>query len=190
MWHRIWHSSIKNRLTFLFFSITAGAILVFYFYVVPQLESSLTQQKVDSLKQDSSAYSRSLHNAIGREVTVLWKVHPAGDIHPDAGVERRHGVAVEHLRIDTQSAAHFRRPGFLVQRMAGPAQHQQALLHEPEIASRKRRQLVVAAVARLAQVAKKRGGASPLARIGSPRPEGPATAAASRRTATPDSTST
>jgi len=70
MWHRIWHSSIKNRLTFLFFSITAGAILVFYFYVVPQLESSLTQQKVDALKQDSSAYSRSLQSAIGREVTA------------------------------------------------------------------------------------------------------------------------
>ena len=69
MWHRIWHSSIKNRLTFLFFCITAGAILVFYFYVVPQLESTLTQQKIDALKRDSSAYSRSLQRAIAREVT-------------------------------------------------------------------------------------------------------------------------
>ena len=42
MWQRIWHSSIKNRLTFLFFTITAGAIMVLYFYVVPQLESKLT----------------------------------------------------------------------------------------------------------------------------------------------------
>ena len=25
MWHSVWHSSIKNRLTFLFFCITAGA---------------------------------------------------------------------------------------------------------------------------------------------------------------------
>ena len=60
MWHRIWHKSIKNRLTFLFFCITAGAILVFYFYVVPQLESTLTQQKTDALERDASAYSRSL----------------------------------------------------------------------------------------------------------------------------------
>ena len=70
MWHRIWHSSIKNRLTFLFFCITAGAILVFYFYVVPQLESTLTQQKTDALERDSSAYSRSLQRAIAREVTA------------------------------------------------------------------------------------------------------------------------
>ena len=45
-------TSIKNRLTFLFFSITAGAILVIYFYVVPQLESNLTSQKVDALERD------------------------------------------------------------------------------------------------------------------------------------------
>ena len=70
MWHRIWHSSIKNRLTFLFFSITAGAILVLYFYVVPQLESTLTQQKIDALERDSAAYTRSLQGAIAREVTA------------------------------------------------------------------------------------------------------------------------
>jgi signal transduction histidine kinase len=70
MWHSIWHSSIKNRLTFLFFCITAGAILVFYFYVVPQLESTLTQQKTDALERDSSAYTRSLQGAIAREVTA------------------------------------------------------------------------------------------------------------------------
>jgi two-component system, OmpR family, sensor kinase len=70
MWHSVWHSSIKNRLTFLFFCITAGAILVFYFYVVPQLESTLTQQKTDALERDSSAYTRSLQGAITREVTA------------------------------------------------------------------------------------------------------------------------
>ena len=46
---RLWQNSIKNRLTFLFFTITAGAILVIYFYVVPQLESNLTSQKLDAL---------------------------------------------------------------------------------------------------------------------------------------------
>ena len=66
MWHRVWHSSIKNRLTFLFFCITAGAIGVFYFYVVPQLESTLTQQKLDALKRDSSAATGILNRAIER----------------------------------------------------------------------------------------------------------------------------
>jgi len=70
MWHRVWHSSIKNRLTFLFFCITAGAIGVFYFYVVPQLESTLTQQKLDALKRDSSASTGILNRAIEREVTA------------------------------------------------------------------------------------------------------------------------
>jgi signal transduction histidine kinase len=62
-------TSIKQRLLLLFFSITVGAILVIYFYVVPQLESSLTSQKLDSLKRDVAAYSNPLQNAIGREVT-------------------------------------------------------------------------------------------------------------------------
>ena len=70
MWQRIWHTSIKNRLTFLFFSITAGAIMVLYFYVVPQLESKLTSQKIDALERDSATYSRPFEDAIGREVTA------------------------------------------------------------------------------------------------------------------------
>ena len=36
---------------FLFFAITAGAILVLYFYVVPQLESKPHSQKIDALKR-------------------------------------------------------------------------------------------------------------------------------------------
>ena len=70
MWQRIWHTSIKNRLTFLFFTITAGAIMVLYFYVVPQLESKLTSQKIDALERDSATYSRPFEDAIGREVTA------------------------------------------------------------------------------------------------------------------------
>jgi two-component system, OmpR family, sensor kinase len=70
MWQRIWHTSIKNRLTFLFFTITAGAIMVLYFYVVPQLESTLTSQRIDSLERDSASYSRPFEDAIGREVTA------------------------------------------------------------------------------------------------------------------------
>jgi signal transduction histidine kinase len=61
-------TSIKYRLTLLFFSITAGAILVIYFYVVPQLESNLKSEKIDGLKRDASSYSQSLQRAIGRDV--------------------------------------------------------------------------------------------------------------------------
>ena len=70
MWQRIWHTSIKNRLTFLFFTITAGAILVLYFYVVPQLESKLTSQKIDALERDAAAYAQPFEQAIGQEVTA------------------------------------------------------------------------------------------------------------------------
>ena len=86
IWPRIWRTSIKSRLMFLFFAITAGAIMVIYFYVVPQLESSLVSQKVDSLRRDSLTYSRLLQGAIGREVTAsqLDAIHPRdqrGDRH-------------------------------------------------------------------------------------------------------------
>ena len=91
----LWHTSIKNRLTFLFFAITAGAILVIYFYVVPQLESNLTSQKLDALERDSPSYSRPLQDAIGREVTAaqldaLTRAHQRAD--------RRPGDAARHPR--------------------------------------------------------------------------------------------
>src|SRR5207249_9301684 len=65
---RLWQNSIKNRLTFLFCTITAGAILVIYFYVVPQLESNLTSQKLDALKDDAATYARPLQRASDSEV--------------------------------------------------------------------------------------------------------------------------
>jgi len=63
-------TSIKYRLTLLFFAITAGAILVIFFYVVPQLESSLTSEKLDTLERDAAAYARPLQRAIGRDVSA------------------------------------------------------------------------------------------------------------------------
>src|SRR5204863_9858531 len=68
IWRRIWSNSIKNRLTFLFFAITAGAILVIYFYVVPQLESNLTSQKLDLLERNSRTYSRPLQQTGAHDV--------------------------------------------------------------------------------------------------------------------------
>jgi two-component system, OmpR family, sensor kinase len=61
-------TSIKYRLALLFFAITAGAIMIIYFYVVPQLESSLTDEKLQGLRKDATAYSRPLERSIGRDV--------------------------------------------------------------------------------------------------------------------------
>jgi two-component system OmpR family sensor kinase len=68
IWRRTWSHSIKNRLTFLFFSITLGAICVIYFYVVPQLESSLTSQKLDALERASVTYTRPLQQTGAHDV--------------------------------------------------------------------------------------------------------------------------
>ena len=93
IWHRIWRTSIKNRLTFLFFAITAGAIMVIYFYVVPQLESNLISQKVDALRRDSlptAARSRE-RSAVRCTASQLDALHPRdqrGDRH--AGDAARH----------------------------------------------------------------------------------------------------
>jgi signal transduction histidine kinase len=65
---QLWPRSIKYRLMMLFFAITAGAILVIYFYVVPQLESNLTSQKIDDLRRDAATYSKPFQEAIGRDV--------------------------------------------------------------------------------------------------------------------------
>ena len=69
MSERLRLTSIRQKLMLLFFWITAAAILVIYFYVVPQLESSLTSEKLDSLKRDAANYSGPLQDAIGRDVT-------------------------------------------------------------------------------------------------------------------------
>jgi two-component system, OmpR family, sensor kinase len=68
IWRSIWSNSIKNRLTFLFFSLTLGAICVIYFYVVPQLESNLTSQKLDGLERASVTYARPLQQTSAHDV--------------------------------------------------------------------------------------------------------------------------
>ena len=56
--------NILSDITFLFFSITAGAVLVIYFYVVPQLESNLVSQKVHALRRDSLSYIRPFQDVM------------------------------------------------------------------------------------------------------------------------------
>jgi hypothetical protein len=58
--------SVRNRLAALFFVITAAAIGFTYLYVVPQLRSNLTAQKLDRLEQAASAEGDRVDRAIRR----------------------------------------------------------------------------------------------------------------------------
>jgi signal transduction histidine kinase len=57
--------SVRNRLAALIFVITAAAVGFIYLYVVPQLRSNLTAQKLDRLEQVASAEGDQLDRAIG-----------------------------------------------------------------------------------------------------------------------------
>ena len=57
-------SSVRNRLVLLFFAITAAAIGFVYLYVVPQLRSSLTAEKLSRLQQVGIEQSQRLGSAM------------------------------------------------------------------------------------------------------------------------------
>ncbi len=49
--------SLRTRLTLLFFGVTLVAVTVVFFYVTPQLESSLREQKLRSLAETAEAFT-------------------------------------------------------------------------------------------------------------------------------------
>ncbi len=57
-------NSVRNRLALLFFVITAAAVGFIYLYVVPQLRSSLTAEKLGRLEQVATERSRRLQGAL------------------------------------------------------------------------------------------------------------------------------
>ena len=59
-------NSIRNRLVLLIFAITAGAVGFVYLYVVPQLESSLTAEKLRRLEDQSREAEPALERALLR----------------------------------------------------------------------------------------------------------------------------
>jgi signal transduction histidine kinase len=59
-------NSVRNRLAALFFVITAAAIGFVYLYVVPQLRSSLTAEKLQRLEQVGTSESGRLAKAMGQ----------------------------------------------------------------------------------------------------------------------------
>ena len=62
-------NSVRSRLVLLFFFITAAAVGFVYLYVVPQLESNLTAQKLSRLEERSSAQLVRLEAAMDAGLT-------------------------------------------------------------------------------------------------------------------------
>ncbi len=61
--------SLRNRLVLLIFAITAAAVGFVYLYVVPQLESSLTTEKLKRLEQQAGELTPQLNRALGRRAS-------------------------------------------------------------------------------------------------------------------------
>ena len=60
--------SVRNRLVLLFFAITAAAVGFVYLYVVPQLTSSLTAEKLSRLEAVTEARAARLERAMERGI--------------------------------------------------------------------------------------------------------------------------
>lgn len=65
-WGRLPLNSVRNRLVLLFFAITAAAVGFVYLYVVPQLDSSLTAERLRRLESEAASESRQLAAAMTR----------------------------------------------------------------------------------------------------------------------------
>jgi signal transduction histidine kinase len=62
-------NSVRNRLALLFFVITAAAIGFVYLYVVPQLRSSLTAEKLSRLEQVATEHGHRLGAAVNEGIS-------------------------------------------------------------------------------------------------------------------------
>jgi two-component system, OmpR family, sensor kinase len=62
-------NSVRNRLALLFFAITAAAVGFIYLYVVPQLRSSLTAEKLGRLEQVATAQTARLQRALDEAIS-------------------------------------------------------------------------------------------------------------------------
>jgi two-component system, OmpR family, sensor kinase len=60
--------SVRNRLVLLFFAITSAAVGFVYLYVVPQLSSSLTAERLERLERRGVDEAPRLERAAGREL--------------------------------------------------------------------------------------------------------------------------
>lgn len=92
-------TSVRNRLVLLFFAITAAAVGFIYLYVVPQLRSSLTAERLDALEA-AAAEQRRGFDALAAEAPGDPAIADAID---DAA--RRSGARVTVLGVRDDSPA-------------------------------------------------------------------------------------
>ncbi len=99
-------SSVRNQLVLLFSLITAAAIGFIYLYVVPQLSSSLTAEKLRRLQQEAAEPGRTLAGVIdeGRSAADLRRLA--------LRLSQRAGSRVTVLGVREESAG--LRPAFVV----------------------------------------------------------------------------
>lgn len=64
-------NSVRNRLALLFFGIMAAAVGFIYLYVVPQLRSSLTAEKIGNLEEVAAEQSERLGTAMRQGVSQV-----------------------------------------------------------------------------------------------------------------------
>jgi signal transduction histidine kinase len=62
--------TLKNKLALAFFIITGLAVAAIWFYVVPQLQTSLEKQKLQDIRRVARATSGPLRHAEGREISA------------------------------------------------------------------------------------------------------------------------
>jgi two-component system, OmpR family, sensor kinase len=87
--------SVRNRLAVLFFLITAAAVGFIYLYVVPQLRSNLTAQKLERLEDAAASESR-------RFETAMRGGAPQGEVRQLVrGAAQRADARVTVLGVDT-----------------------------------------------------------------------------------------
>ena len=66
-------------------------------------------------------------------MAVLRKIDASGDIHPNAGLERRGGFRIEDFRRDTEFIGERGGLCLLVERMLRLAEHHEAAFHEAKV---------------------------------------------------------
>ncbi len=72
--------SLRSRLSVLFFGVTLVAVGVMFFYVTPQLESSLREQKYRSLARTARDFTPRIEQAVVRQDTARQLNQAVGEI--------------------------------------------------------------------------------------------------------------
>ena len=94
--------SLRNKLVLLFLTVVASAFGVIYFFVVPQLESSLEDAKLDELTRVAASSQPALEGLMGNRGATARDAGPAraggGRLGRRAGDPVRRPALARHRR--------------------------------------------------------------------------------------------